>query len=310
MRYPIGTMSIGDILGRGFRLLFARFALFYGIMLVLELPILALRLALPDLMAGGVGLLFLIAPMLILQMIGTGAMIRIIMQEYLDRPVGFGDAIRFALLRFWPLLGTSFLSGFFIFLGTLACFIPGIYLGLIYCVVSQVVIVEDQSGMDALKRSRSLATDYLGRIFGLFFLLGLFDRVVEGGLTFTLATVFPYVAVDRFGSIHVTDYSNYVLVTTLDVLVQIFFQAFTAICTTLLYFDLRNRKETFNLELEAEKLEAWTEHFRPRSTAPSQDIQQPDEGILQPGIPQPPRTDIQSSPTDLPPFRDQTEPRP
>ena len=67
-----------------------------------------------------------ILPSFILQTLGTGALIRVVMQEYLGRPVRFGEALRFALGRFGPLLVTAILSGLIVFLGTLACLIPGI----------------------------------------------------------------------------------------------------------------------------------------------------------------------------------------
>src|SRR5262249_53519919 len=130
MKYVIGRyMDTGDILRRGFGLLCCRLALFYTIMLIVELPILALRLALPNL-TNTIAENLLIIPTFVLLSIGTGAIIRVVMQELLDRPISFGPALRFALSRFWPLLGTSFLSGLLICLGTLACIIPGIYLSI------------------------------------------------------------------------------------------------------------------------------------------------------------------------------------
>lgn len=302
MKYAIGTMSTGDILGRGFALLFSRFALFYTIMMLMELPILALRLALPDLMVSGVGNLVLVIPTLILQTIGTGAMIRVIMQDYLDRPVSFGEAFQYALSRFGALLGTSFLSGLLVFLGCLACLIPGIYLGIVYSLASPVVIVEDQAGMDALNRSRRLVDGYFGRVFGILFLVGLIAAIVSGGVEFFAATALPFVEGDRIGAIHLSNYSNYAVVTSASALVQIFFQAYTSICTTLLYFDLRNRKESFDLELEADKIDAWTERFRPRSYPASQDIQQPDGGIQSPDAAvEPPSTGIRPASSEAPP---------
>jgi hypothetical protein len=104
-----------------------------------------------------------------------------------------------------------------------------------------------------------------------------------------------------FATVRVGNYANYALITSLETLVQIFFQAYIAICTTLLYFDLRNRKETFDLELEADKLSAWTEHFRPQKYPTSQDIQQADPGIQPPGAAESPDTNIRPSSTDMPP---------
>jgi hypothetical protein len=300
-------MTVGDILGRAFVLLFARFALFYTIMLIMALPILVLRLALPDLMVNGVGQLVLLPATFVLQIIGTGAMIRVVMQEYLDRPVSFADAFQFALSRFWSLLGTSLLVGIFVFLGTLACLIPGIYLAIAFSMASAVVIVENKAGMDAVSRSKRLVEGHFGRVLGILFLVGIINGCVEGGIAAIGGIVLPFSSTDPFstnpfGRVHVSNYGNYAVFTSLDTLVQIFFQAYIAICSTLIYFDLRNRKEAFDLELEADKLDAWTEHFQPRSYPESQDIQTAEPGIQPPGAAVEPRsTGIRPAHSEEPP---------
>ncbi len=306
MKYPIGSMTVGDILSRGFSILFSRIIMLYAIMLIVEVPIIAVRLALPDLMLGGLGSLILLPLTLILQTIGTGAMIRVIMQEYLGRPVSFGEAFQFALSRLGGLLVTSIISGVLIFLGTLACVIPGIYLAIIYCFASQVVIVENRSGMNALTRSQNLVSGDFWRVFGILFLVGLIGGVAGGVVNgvITLALPFQEVLVSPnsiFPTVRVKHFGNYAVVTTMTVLVQAFFQVFMAICTTLLYFDQRNRKETFDLELAADKLNEWTARFHPGSGAASHDIQAADTGILPPGAPQSPQTGIRPSSSDQPP---------
>jgi hypothetical protein len=91
--------------------------------------------------------------------------------------------------------------------------------------------------------------------------------------------------------------------------VQIFFQTYTGVCTTLLYFDLRNRKESFDLELEAEKINTLVERFgaraRPGRVAGEPGdtgIQQAGDGI-QPsgGSALPPSTGFQQDRPDAPP---------
>jgi hypothetical protein len=283
MKYPFGPMTVGDILGRGFSLFFARFGLCYGIMLVVQLPLLALQLALPRLMVGGLGQLILIIPALILQMIGTGAMIHVVMQEYLGRPVTFGEALQVALGRLGGLIVTSILSGILVTLGLIACIVPGIYLAIVFSLASQVVIVENLSGMTALQRSKDLVGGHFGRVFGTLLLLGLLLGVVSFVLGLIIGVALPFQRsvnpADPFAGTELTSYPNYAIATCVTDLVQIFVQALTAICTTLLYFDLRNRKEAFDLEMEADKIRALTERFRPRSYPGSSDIQQADEGI-------------------------------
>jgi hypothetical protein len=311
MKYPIGTMSIGDILGRGFQLLFARFGTFYPLMLIAVSPTLVLQLGLSDFLVGGLSALAFLFPMfllqLVLQLVGTGAVIRVIMQDYLDRPVSLGESIRFALRRFPALLGTSLLAGLIITLGFFACVLPAIYFGLIYSMTSQTVIVENLAGMDALQRSKRLTDGHLGRVFGLLFLVGLLAGGASGVIGGVLGTALPYQEIIQthgtFPTVRISSHTNYAISVTVTTLVQAFFQAYTAICTTLLYFDLRNRKEAFDLELEYEKLSAWTEHFRPQSQPASSDIQRPDDAIQTAGPGAPPvNPGIRPArPDDLPP---------
>jgi hypothetical protein len=307
MKYSIGQMSNGEILSRGFSLLFSRLGTFYGIMLIVQLPVLALELALPDFMVSGFGGLAFLLPGFILQMIGTGALIRVVMQEYLDRPVTFGEAFQFALSRFGPLLGTSLLSGLFIALGLLACFAPAIYLSIIFCMSSQVVIVEDLAGMSALSRSKTLVTDQFGRVFGLLFLVGICAAILGGGVSFLAIQMLPYQQIvnptNPFGAVRVSNYGNYAICMVVNTLVQTFVGTYVAICTTLLYFDLRNRKESFGMELLADKIDSWTTHFQSRPYEKSQDVQQRDVAVQSPHADaERPETNIRpASPPDVPP---------
>lgn len=301
------VMTTGDILGRSFKMYFGRLPLFYAIMLVVELPLLVLQLVLPDIMVSGFGFLLLLPLTMVANTIGTGAMIRVIMQDYLGRPVAFGEALRFAFLRFWSLLGTSLLSGLIIFAGTIACLIPGIYFSIVYSMASQVVIVEDRAGMDALRRSKSLVNSDFGRVFGILILVGLCTGCLSGGVSAACSLGLPYQKTvvspgDPFGKVLMTSYPNYAINITATTLVTILVQVFMAICVTLLYFDLRNRSEAFDLELESDKISAWTERFRPRPHAESTDIQQPDVAIQPPGTEaQPPSTGIQPPTPQVPP---------
>jgi hypothetical protein len=302
-------MSIGKILDRGFSLLARRFVLFFAIMFLVQVPVLLMQLLLPDFMLRG-GSLILVIPTVILQTIGTGALIRVIMQVHLGRPVGFAEAFQFALRRFGSLLGTSLLSGFIILLGLIACIVPGIYFAIAYSLVSQVVIVEDRAGVDALHRSKGLVSSDSGRVFVLLFLVVLLGGLLLGGIGFVLRAVLPFevVSTSGFAALHVINDANYAIHVMVITLVQTILQVYIAICTTLLYFDLRNRQEAFNLELEADKITAWTERFHSRPQTARTDIQPPDEGIQPPGPAVPSETGVRLASEEVPPSS--TEQRP
>jgi hypothetical protein len=159
--------------------------------------------------------------------------------------------------------------------------------------------------MDALNRSKSLIDGHFGRAFGLFIIVGLCTAVISGGISLVAALALPFEAArspsDPF-SVQLVNYPNYAINITITTLVHILAQAFTAVCTTLLYFDLRNRKEAFDLELEADKISARTERFRSTSHPASTGIQEPDVGIQSPGTgSEPSSTGIQAAEPNIPP---------
>jgi hypothetical protein len=262
MRFPIGAMSVGDILDRGLRLLLARLPLLFSISLIVQLPALALQLLIPTVQGAAAAgamlllmLLFLITA-LILTPIAQAVILYVVTQEFLDRPATLGQAFTFALSRFGSLLGSVILAGLITFVGVLLCVIPGIYLGVLYAFVSQVVVLESLSGMHALNRSKQLVTGFWWRVFGVIFLIQIVLGVVAGLVSFLLVMVFPYQELvqgpDRFPVAASFDYSRYAVHTIVGGLIGVLFSAYLAVCTTLLYLDLRIRKEGFDLEMAAQ----------------------------------------------------------
>jgi hypothetical protein len=266
MKFQIGSMSVGDILDRGLKLLLARLPAFYAINLIVLSPIIAYQLLLPLLLmsaenqavamlaavlGGSLVVLFLA---LILQPIGTAAILHIISQEFIDRRVGIGAAFRFALSRFGPLLGASIVAGLLIGLGMICCLVPGFIFWTWYAFVPQVVVVEGRGVSSSLDRSKQLGEGYRWRIFGILILILLLSLVIPSMLDAGLGLALPAsetVPVAGGGFRIVTHYRNQVIHTIVTNLVNILFSAYLAVCLTLLYFDLRIRKEGYDLEMAA-----------------------------------------------------------
>jgi hypothetical protein len=303
MKFTITPMSIGEILSRGVSLFFTRLGVFLAIEVIMVSPTLVLQLALPEL-AMGVGAVLFILPMIILGPIGSAAMLHVIAQEYLGRPVSLGDAFRFALGRFLPLLGTSILASLGIMAGMLACCIPGIYLAIIWAFVSQVVVMEDIAGSTALGRSKDLVEGYFWQVFGVLFVVGLIVGIASAPISIALALALPFQGPPNPNNpfqAELTSYLNFAINKVVSTGLNGIGQIFTAICATLLYFDLRNRKEAFDVE----HIVAWMDQYRDWRDGPAA----PETGIKQPGdvVPPapPPETGIQDPnaprPGDPPP---------
>ncbi len=273
MRFPIGAMSTGDILDRGLKLLLARLPTFFLINLIIMFPAILLQLAAPkvgEVAAQGnpatglamiMGLIGFLLLVLILQPIGTAAVLRVIAQEFADRPISLGSALGFGLRHFLPLLGTMILFGLSIGVGFLLCLIPGFLFLSWYALAQQVVVVEGISGNTAMNRSKELTAGFRWRVLGLILLFALIN-VIGGALIGSLELVLPSQERVPIGPnqgpfapavVRIVSYPNYALQIILAGLYNILVQSYQAVCMTLLYFDLRIRKEGYDLELAAER---------------------------------------------------------
>jgi hypothetical protein len=70
--------------------------------------------------------------------------------------IGFGDAMRMGFSTWGRMWWARFLSTLVIVLGLLLLIIPGLYLGVRLCLAESIIVTEQTSGVDALKRSFEL----------------------------------------------------------------------------------------------------------------------------------------------------------
>ncbi len=271
MKFPIGAMSVGDVLDRGLKILFARLALFYTIDLIVLAPsmlfFLAIALYTPELppeptpdeflssfltfvgfIAAGFAFQFVLTPF------SQAADLHVIMREYLGEPTGLKQSFSFALTRFFPLLLTSILKVLILIVtAALTCGILGIYFSVCFLFVGQVVVLENLSGPKALGRSNRLIDGFRGRVFGVLLLIGVVNFFAQQVLGFFLGLLLPpMVTVQLRGhAVQAINPTNYAIILLILQFVNILLQTYTDICATLLYLDLRIRKEGFDLELAA-----------------------------------------------------------
>jgi hypothetical protein len=270
MRFPLGEMTVGDVLDRGLKLLFARLPTFYIINLIVLTPLILVQIVIPFI-AQGIGdgdnvgpaaagkllaslgvLLIAVVVTVILQPIATAAILHIVMQEYVGNKARLGEAFSFALSRFLTLLLASILVGLIVFVGMLCCCIPGIYFAISYAFVSQVIVLEKLGVGEGLQRSYNLISGYRWRVFGVLLLIVFAAWVVQLGLALGLQAVLPaqeLIPTEKGGFRQEINPVNHIIDTVITQLAQILFTTFMAVCTTLLYLDLRIRKEGFDLEL-------------------------------------------------------------
>jgi hypothetical protein len=241
--YEIRAMSFGEILDVGFRIIRNHFVLLVGLQAIVVVPT---RLV-ADFINRGVGtsdpltvlagMLPVFLALLLLQPIIMAAITHAISENYLSRSVTFGSALRFALSIVLPLVGTWLLSSIVVVAGFALLVIPGLILVLAFAVLTPVMVTEQIFGLKALERSWVLMKGHKLRALGLFFVAGILSTSLTAGVDL-VAGFIPV-----FGSI-------------VAGIVQGAANAFGAAALVVLYFDIRCRKEAFDLEHLAQQVES------------------------------------------------------
>lgn len=98
---------------------------------------------------------------------------------YLSRPTSMGESYKRAFRRFIPMVLTSILQTLAIFGGFLLFIIPGILFGLWLALAQVVVVLEETSGVEALKRSRALMKGNVVNLLALSIILWYFNVQIE-----------------------------------------------------------------------------------------------------------------------------------
>ncbi len=164
----------------------------------------------------------------------SAALTHNISAAYLGKELSAGESYQRALPRLAGLIGTQFLAGVVVVLGFCACLVPGVIFSLWFYVLIPIVVLEGVTGPAAMGRSRELTRGNLGKIFLVAFVAGLF--------AFIMTLIF------RFG-IGLIPWPHYTVRVFFQTLAQSLLLPITTAPITLLYYDLRIRKEAFDLQM-------------------------------------------------------------
>ncbi|MBA2273801.1 MAG: hypothetical protein H0W21_07875 [Actinobacteria bacterium] len=187
-----------------------------------------------------VGLLTFVATTL-----ATGACFKAVTDAYLgDRP-DTSESLRFARGRLGSLMLVSFLGALLTFLGVLLFVLPGIYLWIAFSVAAPVLLFEGVKGSGALGRSRRLVQGRWWPVFGTLLLGFILAAIVGGIITAVLGGVLAVGA----GS---GDFIAALVGAVAGSVAAIITTPFQAALIAILFFDLKVRKEGFDVALLAE----------------------------------------------------------
>ncbi|HWH95384.1 MAG TPA: hypothetical protein VNT03_16100, partial [Baekduia sp.] len=189
----------------------------------------------------------IIALSILSYLLGTVACYRAIADTYLGRPTSARDSLSFAAGRLGATLWLTIVLFAGLVAGFIALILPGIWLAVAWSVAYPVMLVEGTGGVGALKRSFRLVEGRwwatLGRIAVSYILVMVISTVAA--IVFVLPA--ELLTDDTsLGALVLEHAGNFIasLVTT----------PFIAAVATLVYFDLRVRKEGFDLALLAERM--------------------------------------------------------
>jgi hypothetical protein len=234
MGYEIRAMSLGEVLDTAFRLVRDHAAILIGISLTVTVPTQLFLLLIENATAQEtatliVGVLGLGIFAVVVSPLVSAAITHAISKAYLGRTVSYGASLSVGLKLLMRLMGTAFLMILILIPATALLVIPGVYLILAYMLVNQVIVIEGSAGWTALKRSYELTKKNLLRVFGVYLVAMVLMMVVSGALHL-VSTRIPYASL------------------VIDSLVQGVMTAYMSAALVVLYFDIRCRKEAFDLE--------------------------------------------------------------
>ncbi|MGB6429191.1 MAG: hypothetical protein WBF06_01285 [Candidatus Acidiferrales bacterium] len=263
-------LSLGELLDRTFTLYRGHFLLFVGISAIPRVFVLLIQLAqivfapargvftppdpnvpgqMPSFSATGIAyaVVFFFAVLIasvLASMWSQGATVIAVSDLYLGRTTTLGEAFR----RVWGELGTIFgvavLSGLAVFGGCILLIIPGIYIALRLAVGVQAAVLENIGPGDALSRSFALTKENAGRVFLIFLLYGflLYGAIALLGAPFLIGTVLTKSNPDLVRMFTMFTQVGSFIAESLAI-------PFVTIAMSLFYYDMRVRKEGFDLQM-------------------------------------------------------------
>ena len=178
--------------------------------------------------------------------VATGASFKAVADAYLGEQPTWRSSLRFAFARLHSILWITILGGIATVIGFVFCIIPGIYLWIAFAVAVPVLLTEGVKGSKALGRSRALVRDRWWGTFGVV-LLG---TILAGIVSAAIGAVAGIAA----GTTDANTVAGFLVNSVSGTLGSMISTPFTAAFVTVLYFDLRVRKEAFDLQLLAERI--------------------------------------------------------
>lgn len=225
--------SVGEILDTGFQLYRSRWSEMAIATGVLVLPLLLLEAVAPYEMLPvleRLGNLFFMA--------ASAAVVAITAGMYRGEDVDAVDAIRAVGQRFFSVWGAALIQGILLVIGLVMLVIPAfIFLAMTFAMV-QAVMIEGKTAGEAFERSRNLASDS-------------YKPVLLTSVMMFIIVIAVMTGVGMVMGMFVTSPRLFLLLVNMT---AIALNPLAAVVSTVLYYDLRIRKEAYDVTVMTEKL--------------------------------------------------------
>ncbi len=234
-------MGLGQILDTAIKLYQANWKTFMGIVAVLVVPFGLIAALVGTTELFGTLVLVAIVEGLVIQPLIEAAMAKAAADVYLDREVEVGATYGYVVPLLGSVLWVIILVALAVFGGVFLLLVGAIFFAVRFYFAVVVVVVEGERGTEALRRSWRLVKGSTWRVLGIIIVV----LIISGIVSLILAVPFTIL----------TEATQVLAFAILgDVLASVVVAPFTAIAFILLYFDLRIRKEGYDLEVLAHDL--------------------------------------------------------
>ncbi len=215
--------------------------------------------------------------------LATAACLRTVGGDVVGSRVGARESLGYAASRLGPLVLVSLLYLLSLLLGVLMCLIGIVWMFVLFALATPAVLFEDHRGVAAMRRSRDLIAGNWWRVFGVMLIMYLIVAVLTGILAAALTSL---VLVNSDSEV-----LNAVILTAANIVSYALTLPLVAATITHVYFDLRVRKEGFDLQLLAQRIGPETAGAPPAPAVqglPGSDAAPDGGGFLPPQSPRPP----------------------
>lgn len=188
---------------------------------------------------------------LLLSVVGTqlasAALLRSVSEYYLGKEVTVGEAYGYVLPKLVTLIGAGLLVGIVVMFGFVLLIVPGIIFSLWFTLTTPAIVVENMRATEGMSRSKGLASGNLGKIFSTLFVVAVISAIAGGVIGGIGGVLGGRMFGDSVGAEFVMQ--------LFGILAQVVTAPIWAVAIVLLYYDLRIRKEGFDLEMMARDFE-------------------------------------------------------